>query len=99
MPNSGFRSKFSTILASRVGMPHAIYITPKHVPLLEQVLRRVLICAMFVVGIPPLAASEARSFSEFNHMSWTGREGAPSGISSLIQTKDRYLWMGTPLGL
>ncbi|MCU1249989.1 MAG: Adenylate cyclase [Edaphobacter sp.] len=99
MPNSGFRSKFSTILPSRVAMPHPIYLTPKRVPLLEQVLRRVLICAMFVVGIPPLAASEAHSFSEFNHMSWTGREGAPSGISYLIQTKDRYLWMGTPLGL
>lgn len=37
--------------------------------------------------------------SGFSHLSWTAREGAPSGIGALAQTSDRYLWLGTTLGL
>jgi signal transduction histidine kinase/ligand-binding sensor domain-containing protein len=37
--------------------------------------------------------------SGFSHLSWTARDGAPSGIGALAQTSDRYLWIGTTLGL
>jgi signal transduction histidine kinase/ligand-binding sensor domain-containing protein len=33
------------------------------------------------------------------HASWTRRDGAPGGISSLTQTTDGYLWIGSALGL
>ncbi len=33
------------------------------------------------------------------HTSWTRRDGAPGSISSLAQTKDGYLWVGSALGL
>jgi signal transduction histidine kinase/ligand-binding sensor domain-containing protein len=33
------------------------------------------------------------------HTSWTRRDGAPGSISSLAQTKDGYLWIGSALGL
>ncbi|MBY0506918.1 MAG: hypothetical protein K2X03_23575 [Bryobacteraceae bacterium] len=39
------------------------------------------------------------SLSGFSHLSWTARDGAPSGIGALAQTSDRYLWLGTTLGL
>ena len=32
-------------------------------------------------------------------MSWTRRDGAPSDIASLAQTKDGYLWIGSSFGL
>jgi len=33
------------------------------------------------------------------HMSWVRRDGAPSDITALAQTKDGYLWIGSRLGL
>jgi signal transduction histidine kinase/ligand-binding sensor domain-containing protein len=33
------------------------------------------------------------------HLSWTRRDGAPSDISALTQTKDGYLWIGSSFGL
>jgi signal transduction histidine kinase/ligand-binding sensor domain-containing protein len=33
------------------------------------------------------------------HISWTRRDGAPGSVSSLAQTKDGYLWIGSSLGL
>jgi signal transduction histidine kinase/ligand-binding sensor domain-containing protein len=40
-----------------------------------------------------------RTISQFQHTSWTAREGAPSPIYALAQTTDGYLWMATPAGL
>lgn len=34
-----------------------------------------------------------------SHSAWTARDGAPTNITSLAQTSDGYLWIGTPLGL
>jgi ligand-binding sensor domain-containing protein len=39
------------------------------------------------------------SFQGMTHTSWTRRDGAPGSISSLAQTKDGYLWIGSALGL
>jgi hypothetical protein len=33
------------------------------------------------------------------HMSWVRRDGAPSDITALAQTKDGYLWIGSRWGL
>jgi signal transduction histidine kinase/ligand-binding sensor domain-containing protein len=39
------------------------------------------------------------AFAETSHISWTRRDGVPGSITSLAQTKDGYLWIGTNLGL
>lgn len=36
---------------------------------------------------------------EYQHASWTAREGVPARISAFAQTSDGYLWLGTPSGL
>ena len=46
------------------------------------------------------ASSQARgTFSNYYHTRWTVREGAPSGIRSIAQADDGYLWLGTDHGL
>jgi ligand-binding sensor domain-containing protein/anti-sigma regulatory factor (Ser/Thr protein kinase) len=46
---------------------------------------------------PPRAL--AQPFEDLAHMSWTRRDGAPSDIAALAQTKDGYLWIGSSFGL
>ena len=40
-----------------------------------------------------------RTVFQFQHTSWTGREGVPARISALAQTSDGYMWLGTASGL
>ena len=37
--------------------------------------------------------------SQFEHTSWTSKEGAPSNVQAMTQTKDGFLWLGTLDGL
>ena len=46
-----------------------------------------------------LAPPPPASFQGITHTSWTRRDGAPGDITSLAQTKDGYLWVGSSLGL
>src|SRR5579862_3928502 len=41
----------------------------------------------------------AAPLEDMAHMSWVRRDGAPSDITALAQTKDGYLWIGSRLGL
>lgn len=41
----------------------------------------------------------AQPLQDLAHMSWTWRNGAPSDITALAQTRDGYLWIGSRLGL
>ncbi len=45
------------------------------------------------------ASSETLPLADISHSAWTARDGAPTDITSLAQTADGYLWIGTPLGL
>lgn len=40
-----------------------------------------------------------RSIDQFFHTSWIIGEGAPSGITQMVQTTDGYLWLATQTGL
>ncbi len=46
-----------------------------------------------------LALDRDWTITEFHHTAWTAKDGAPSQISSLAQTKDGYLWIGSARGL
>jgi signal transduction histidine kinase len=48
---------------------------------------------------PAYALSPDLKISQFFHTAWTAKEGAPTGIQSLAQTSDGYLWMGAQAGL
>ncbi|MYM22012.1 hypothetical protein GTP46_05060 [Duganella sp. FT135W] len=36
---------------------------------------------------------------DYNHASWTARDGAPAEIKNMAQTPDGWLWLGTSTGL
>nr|ACN18082.1 two-component system sensor protein [uncultured bacterium BLR5] len=45
------------------------------------------------------ALDRDRTLKQFHHTAWTAKDGAPSQISSLAQTDDGYLWIGSARGL
>ena len=47
--------------------------------------------------LPPRAAPQP--LDDMAHLAWTRRDGAPSDISALTQTRDGYLWIGSSFGL
>ena len=46
----------------------------------------------------PVYAQEL-SLRQFDHRAWTSRDGAPINAPTIAQTKDGWLWFGTPTGL
>jgi len=44
-------------------------------------------------------ADEYPPISEFQHTSWSAREGAPAIATCFAQTPDGYLWIASPIGL
>ena len=48
---------------------------------------------------PGAALDDPRSIAQFAHTAWSAKDGVPSMIQALAQTKDGYLWLGTPGGL
>jgi signal transduction histidine kinase/ligand-binding sensor domain-containing protein len=45
------------------------------------------------------ALDPSRTIKQFDHASWTARQGLPGGIAALAQTTDGYLWLATANGL
>jgi len=45
------------------------------------------------------ASLRDRDLPELHHTGWSGQSGAPSGITSIAQTSDGMLWIGTEDGL
>lgn len=59
-----------------------------------------LICflALFVCASVSGVGTD-RTINQFMHRSWTAKDGGPSVVQALAQTKDGFLWLGTPDGL
>ncbi|MGC2499931.1 MAG: two-component regulator propeller domain-containing protein [Acidobacteriaceae bacterium] len=50
--------------------------------------------ARYAFGLDP-----NRTLDQFFHTAWNIGDGAPSGITEIVQTNDGYLWLGTQTGL
>lgn len=57
----------------------------------------------FVLGIAlcghSLAIPIERKIYQLQHQNWKAKDGAPASISTIAQTDDGYLWLGTSSGL
>lgn len=64
--------------------------------------RRLLICFCLLLRIPgtqALADESVPTLAQYNHTSWTAKDGAPSDSWALAQSADGWLWLGGPTGL
>ena len=52
-----------------------------------------------LLSAPVCALPPDLKISQYYHTAWTAKEGAPTYISSLAQTRDGYLWIGSASGL
>jgi ligand-binding sensor domain-containing protein len=71
---------------------YALYAQERVVSLKEE-----HVLALKEPGAKPTA--DTGPFSGMTHTEWTRGDGAPGSISSLAQTTDGYLWIGSSLGL
>jgi signal transduction histidine kinase len=55
--------------------------------------------AAVMLTSPAWALSPDLRIKQFYHTAWTAKEGAPTGIQALAQTKDGYLWIASRAGL
>jgi len=59
--------------------------------------------ALALLGLLPVSLSHALDaklrLSQLHHTAWTARDGAPTDIAAIAQTRDGHLWLATPGGL
>jgi signal transduction histidine kinase len=58
-----------------------------------------LVASLLFAVTTATAESTDQPIADLFHSSWTTKDGAPRGITSLVQSSDGYLWIGTILGL
>ena len=63
--------------------------------------RLLLICLWAAGSLLPsgLLAAPARTLGQFDHVTWTQRDGVPDNITAMAQTIDGWMWLGTSEGL
>ena len=57
-----------------------------------------LIAGVLLCG-PAMSADPQRALQELNYRAWTVPEGAPPNVTSMVQTDDGTLWLGSIAGL
>lgn len=57
------------------------------------------IAAAFALASNALALSPDLHITQLYHTAWTAKDGAPTGVESLAQTTDGYLWIAASAGL
>jgi len=64
--------------------------------------RRLLICfclLLRILGGEAVADESVPSLAQYNHTSWTAKDGAPGDMWALARSCDGWLWLGGPTGL
>jgi signal transduction histidine kinase/ligand-binding sensor domain-containing protein len=62
--------------------------------------RALFCCALVIVVRASFALDPARAISQYGHTAWRVRDGHfPGAVTSIAQTRDGYLWVGTEGGL
>src|SRR5215470_2066465 len=62
--------------------------------------RMIALGIVLLCGADAFALNPAFDVSQYAHTAWISREGfAPGQITSIAQTLDGYLWLGTEFGL
>jgi ligand-binding sensor domain-containing protein len=64
-------------------------------------LKRLLGLAIcLLLTAPTLALDPSRSIYQYSPQNWTRANGLPvNGVNAIAQTRDGYLWLGTPTGI
>src|SRR6185295_15835487 len=57
------------------------------------------VAAAFALASNALALSPDLHITQLYHTAWTAKDGAPTGVESLAQTTDGYLWIAASAGL
>jgi signal transduction histidine kinase/ligand-binding sensor domain-containing protein len=57
------------------------------------------ISAVLLLAPSAFALSPDLRITQFYHTAWTAKDGAPTGVESLAQTSDGYLWIASAAGL
>src|SRR5271156_6543335 len=52
--------------------------------------------AVCLFATAAFALDPQKAITQFVHTAWTDKDGAPADIEAITQTKDGYLWLGTP---
>ena len=60
---------------------------------------QLLYCFILLAGSSAFGFVGNRTISNFVHRNWTDKDGAPTAIQAIAQTKDGLLWLGTAAGL
>src|SRR5258708_35305639 len=55
--------------------------------------------AALMLASPACALSPDLRIKQFYHTAWTAKEGAPTDIADLAQTRDGYLWIASTAGM
>jgi hypothetical protein len=61
--------------------------------------RTFIVAAAFVLAPDACALSPDLRISQLYHAAWTVKDGAPTGVEALAQTRDGYLWIAASAGL
>ena len=57
-------------------------------------------CVYFLLSPAVFALDPSKSITQYNCQTWTHQNGFPAnGVNAVTQTKDGYVWLGTPAGL
>lgn len=59
----------------------------------------VIAAGALILSSRTFALSPELKLTQFHHTAWTAKDGAPTGVESLAQTSDGYLWIAASAGL
>ncbi|WP_329742179.1 triple tyrosine motif-containing protein [Dyella sp. A6] len=57
------------------------------------------VAALLVMATGNCLAARVWSLNRYQHTAWTGRDGAPTGLTNLVQTTDGFIWIGADKGM